>query len=259
MFSVAKRRQIANACVMGALGDKLMGRAGQWMMGRVVPRTFLKHLQRHLRTVAPEREDELIARIKERFNHHVERDADLVVDGPSDGMLAMSATVHGAYEVLVEEIGDPDRTIAYLQHVFGESLEHMSSLATALLFRAKDDPMDLIEQFLRKWTISYGDTMNFEFTREGSEAIEMRITKCFMKEYFDRHGIVSVTEALCGGDTFWMNEIDPALMGIRCKRTCTMPRGAEADVFRIERTNDPLAENYDVVFDRSAPRPKTRT
>jgi hypothetical protein len=56
-------------------------------MGWVMPREFLQGIGKDLHRVAPQREDELIAAIKDRAEELIEANQDMAVDGPSRGML----------------------------------------------------------------------------------------------------------------------------------------------------------------------------
>ena len=107
-----------------SLTDKVFAAEGRWLMGKVMPRTLLSKIGKHLRTVAPGREDELVAAIGARAEGLAEEDRDLVVDGPAKGMLAMSAVVLAAFEVLRPELdGDERRTILFLQLFLGEAFQ----------------------------------------------------------------------------------------------------------------------------------------
>lgn len=147
------------------LRDHLLGRAGEWMFAKTTPKRFLEHLESHLRTVAPGRESDLVSRIRARAGEVADADADLVSDKASEGLLVTSATVLAAFEELEPGIGDRARTIAFLQHVFVESIEHTSSLSTRLLFRSGRDPAQTIEKFMTELTGLYGESFAFEFER----------------------------------------------------------------------------------------------
>lgn len=242
------------------LKNTMLSHVGEWMFGRLTPMRFISHLESHLETVtgSQARAKELVARIKERFGEIVEADRDLVVDPASRRMLAMAASVLASYEVLLDEIGDAPRKIAFIQHIFVESVEHSSSLSTGLLFRAGRDSEQTIKGFMSQLTGMYGKAMTFEFqekVEDSGKVFEMRVTNCFFKNFFERHRLTEVTTVLCAADSFWMDQIDPQLMGVRSNRTTLMPLGDDVDRFRIEETTDPAAENHDVLKERG---PATR-
>src|SRR5262249_9212418 len=80
----------------------------------------LEGIGRLLRLETPERKDELLALIRTRAEELEEADRDLPVDGPSQGMLALTTTVLAAYEALLPVFDeDQRRTILFLQHVLG--------------------------------------------------------------------------------------------------------------------------------------------
>lgn len=81
----------------------------------------------------------------------------------------------------------------------------------------------------------------------------MRVTNCFFKNFFARHGITEVTTVLCAADSFWMDQIDPPLMGLRSERTSLMSLGDDVDRFRVVETDDPAATNFDVLTRRRLP------
>ena len=233
------------------LADRIAELGGGWMMASFSTPRFLSHLKDHLTTVASGREAELIERIETRAQEIFDADAGaLVVDTGSRGMLVMSAAVLAAFEILGEVVGERERTILFLQHVFTESMVHVNSLATRLLLRRGAGGLDGVDAFVRPLTRIYGRTMEFEFERRGDEWLEMRVTRCFFKEFFDRRGERDVTTVMCAADAFWMDEIDPALMGLRSERTSLMSLGDDVDRFRIVTTDDPLATNRDVLKER---------
>lgn len=241
-----------------SVSQHLLGQTGKWMFGSITPRRFLSHLEDHLSAVlaSEARAKEMVAQIRTRWERIVEEDRDLIVDGPSEGMLTSAACVLAAYETLLSEIGDPARTIAFVQHVFVESVEHMSSLSTGLLFRSGKDSEKTIERFMSQLTAMYGKGFDFEFertTEDGERVFEMRVTRCFFKEFFERHGLREVTTVLCAADSFWMDQIDPPLMGVRSERTALMSLGDDVDRFRIVETHDPAATNTDVLKERRLP------
>jgi hypothetical protein len=243
-----------------SLTDTTLGHVGEWMFGKLTPKKYFSHLESHLETVTGSRPraKELVARIKDRFGEIVEEDRDLVIDPASKGMLAMAASVLASYEVLLDEIGDAPRTIAFIQHIFVESVEHTSSLSTGLLFRAGKDSEKTITSFMGQLTGMYGRAMTFEFeekVEDDGKVFEMRVTNCFFKNFFEQHGLTEVTTVLCAADSFWMDQIDPQLMGVRSNRTTLMSLGDDVDRFRIEQTTDPTAKNHDVLNERG---PATR-
>ncbi len=223
---------------------------GGWMLGGFSTRRFLAHLEPHLTTVIPGREKQCVRSIRGRAKQIVREDeADLVVDRGSKGMLRMSAAVLAAYESLAPELGH-ERTILFLQHVFTESIVHTSGPASGLLLRRGGESLDTVERFMRPLTRIYGKAMEFEFERNGDEWFEMRVTKCFFAQFFSRRGLRDVTTVMCAADAFWMDQIDPALMGVRAERTSLLSLGDPVDRFRIVASDDPLSEGSDVLRTR---------
>jgi hypothetical protein len=55
-----------------AVGDKLLGAEGHWLMGRVMPRQFLDGVGKYLEHFQPDRKDEVIDAIKARAAEVVE-------------------------------------------------------------------------------------------------------------------------------------------------------------------------------------------
>ena len=240
-----------------AISDKIGSIVGRWMMSKFTTPKFFSHLEDHLFTLAEGREKELVKEIKKRAGEIYEEDKEaLIVDEGSKGMLVMSAAVLAAYEVLVREIGDKNKTILFLQHVFTEVNVHTNSLASRLLLRRKGKVLDVVESFMEPLTKAYGSTMTFEFIRDGDDSYDFRVTKCFFKEFFERRGVREVTTIICAADAFWMNEIDPALMGVYVERTSIMSLGDDYDSFRVVTTDDPLIENRDCLDKRGPGRPE---
>jgi hypothetical protein len=229
-----------------AFANRVLRAEGTWLFGSFIPRELLRHLPEHLAVLAPGREHELRASIERRSRELVDENRDLIVDGPSKGMLGMSAVVLAAYEQLRGVVGDDRRTILFLQHLFVEVLQRSSELATRLLLR-RDDPLDAAEQVLGQGTAMYGDAMTFEVERPDADTFEMRVTGCFFERFFAAHDAREVTTVLCAWDANWMRALDPATMGIVAERTSLRSLGDDACRFRVRRTDDPIAEVRDVL------------
>jgi hypothetical protein len=227
--------------------DRVLAAEGRWLMGRFMPGEVLDGIGRYLRLVAPEREHELVATIKDRAGRLVEADADLVVDGPSRGMLALSAVLLAGFEALVPVFdGDERRTIRYLQHVFGAVLRRSFEVAVEALAR-RDDPLDAVDRACRTGFAMYGSSFDIDFDRVDGETFEMRVGRCFFHDFFTRHGQPAVTTVLCAWDANWMTALDPATSGLRSERTSLLALGDDACRFRVVTTDDPLAPHVDAL------------
>jgi hypothetical protein len=221
-------------------------------MGRIMPHRFLDGLEDHLRRIAPGREQELVDGIRDRSKELFEADQDMVVDGPSKGMLILSAIVLAADEAVRPELGgDQRRTIAFLQQVFGAVHERSVELAVKAL-RHADDPLDTIDAGCRTTFAMYGSYFDIEFDRVTADAFEMRVGRCFFRDFFARHDVIPLTTVLCAWDANWMRDLDPAVTGLRAERASLLSLGHAGCVFRVERTDDPLAVYTDALLDRSA-------
>ena len=74
-----------------------------------------------------------------------------------------------------------------------------------MLFRSGKDAEKTIERFMSQLTAMYGKAFDFEFERtseDGTNVFEMRVTNCFIKNFFERHGLLPVTIVLCAADSF---------------------------------------------------------
>jgi len=230
-----------------SLSDKVFAAEGRWLMGRVVPHRLLKGIDSHLTVVAPDRSQELVEKIGARAEELVEEDGDLAVDGAAKGMLAMSAVVLAAFEVLRPEFdGDERRTILFLQHVFGEVLQRSIEIVIEALAK-RDAPLDAVEKAMRKSSAMYGSYFRFDFERPDAETFEMRVDRCFFRDFFSRHDATLVTTVLCAWDANWMKALDPAVSGLRAERTSLLSLGGDACRFRVLGTDDPLAAYQDVL------------
>ncbi|GAA2888140.1 hypothetical protein GCM10010472_53100 [Pseudonocardia halophobica] len=230
---------------------------GRWLMGRFAPRELLDGIGDYLHRAAPEREEELMAAIRARAAELAEQDADLPVDGPSRGMLALSSVVLAAFETLLPLFdGDRVRTIRYLQRVFGAMLRRTVDAAFGALAR-REDPLGAVDDACRADFAMYGDYYETTFERTDG-TFEMRIGRCFFRDFFDRHDARPVTTVLCAWDANWMTALDPALGGLVSERTSLLSLGDDACRFRVHRTDDPLARHSDALDrfgDEPAPAP----
>jgi hypothetical protein len=227
--------------------DKVFAVEGRWLMGRMMPDELLEGIGRYLRLVAPEREHELVDAIRDRAAQLIEDDGDMVVDGPSKGMLALSGVILAAYETLVPLFdGDERRTILYLQHVFGAVLRRSFEVAVEALAK-RDHPLDALDAACRKGFAMYGSYYGIEFDRVDPATFEMRVSRCFFHDFFTRHGAPQVTTVLCAWDANWMTALDPAVSGLVSERTTLLSQGDSACRFRVLETDDPLATHRDAL------------
>jgi hypothetical protein len=225
---------------------------GRWLMGRVMPHSFLDGLEDHLRLITPGREGELVDGIRDRSQDLFEQDQDMIVDGPSKGMLVLSAIVLAAYEAVLPELdGDQRRTIAFLQQVFGAVLERSVELVVKALEHV-DDPLDTLDAECRKTFAMYGSYYDIDFERVDADRFEMRVGRCFFRDFFSRHDLTPVTTVLCAWDANWMHALDPGTTGLVSARTSLLSLGHASCVFRVERTDDPLAAHTDALHPSSA-------
>jgi hypothetical protein len=84
----------------------------------------------------------------------------------------------------------------------------------------KHDPsLDSIDSLCRKDFAMYGFYFGIEFGRPDPDTFEMRVDRCFFRDFFDRHGARPVTTVLCGWDANWMQALDPRTgrTGGRCR------------------------------------------
>jgi hypothetical protein len=231
------------------LTDKLLGVEAHWLMGRVMPHDFLDEIGKYLHTVAPEREDVLIDAIKARAGEIADADKDMTTDQTSKGALAIGATVLAAFETLLPLFdGDERRTILYLQHALGPSLRRPYEHSFQFLSE-RERPLDKIEKVCDAMPALYGDGWDMEMARPEPGLFEMKVKRCFWREFFARHDAPLVTTVMCAWDTNWMRAIDPAVSGLRAERSSLLSLGDSECRFAVEETDDPL-HGYTDALDR---------
>jgi L-2-amino-thiazoline-4-carboxylic acid hydrolase len=229
------------------VGEKVLGAEAHWMMGRVMPRQFLDSIGEYLDLEAPERTDELIKAVRARAEELVDADHNMVVDEPSKGALAISAVVLASFEQLLPLFdGDERRTILFLQHVMGTVLKRPYQLMFQTLSR-REEPLDKIDKACRKMEPLYGDGWDMTFERPEPQVFEMKVRRCFFRDFFARHDATLVTTVMCAFDVNWMQAIDPAVSGLRAERTSLLSLGDEECRFAVLETDDPLARYVDTL------------
>ncbi len=229
------------------VGEKILGAEAHWMMGRVMPRQFLDGIGEYLDLEASERKDELIKTIQARAEELVDIDHDMVVDEPSKGALAISAVALASFEQL-RPLFDEDerRTILLLQHVMGTVLKRPYQLMFQTLSK-REEPLDKIDKACRKMEPLYGAGWDMTFERPEPQVFEMKVRRCFFRDFFTRHDATLVTTVMCAFDVNWMQAIDPAVSGLRAERTSLLSLGDEECRFAVIETDDPLAHYSDTL------------
>ena len=241
-----------------AATDAVMAAEGRWMMGRHGPRELIDGIGAYLARATPDRADELVAAIRKRRAELAEAGRDMIVDGPSAGMLELSATVLAAYETLLPIFADDRRrTLRYLQHVVGSLLRRPLEMGVEALAR-QDDPLDAVDRACRTFVGIYGEYFDIGFDRPTEDTLEMRVDRCFFRDFFARNQTTPVTTVLCAWDRNWMTALDPAVSGLRSERTTLLSLGDGACRFHVLRTDDPLARHHDALeeAERAADEPE---
>jgi L-2-amino-thiazoline-4-carboxylic acid hydrolase len=240
-----------------SLRDRILGAESRWIMGRVMAGDFLKGVGEYLHLVAPEREDELMVAIKARAEELAEADEDMVVDKPSEGALGVGVAVLASFETLLPLFdGDERRTILYLQHVMGTVLTRPYEIALKAL-GGRENPLDKIDKACRAEGPFYGAGWDIDFERPEPGLFEMKVKRCFWRDFFDRHDARLVTTVMCSWDTNWMRSVDPAVMGLRAERTSLLSLGDDECRFAVLETDDPLASYTDKVEQRFVDTPES--
>jgi hypothetical protein len=233
-----------------AVGDKLLAADAHWVMGRVMPREFLNAVGETLHHAAPERESEVMTAIKARAEELFEEDKDMATDGPGKGGLAICAVVLASYEQLVPVFdGDERRTILYLQHVMSTVLKRPYELFFGGLSKRKD-ALDKIDKACTKMKAMYPAYFEWDFGRPEPGTFEMKVKRCFFRDFFARHDATLVTTVMCAFDVNFMQAIDPAVSGLRAERTSLLSLGDEECRFAVLETDDPLAPYTDKLDQR---------
>jgi hypothetical protein len=203
-----------------------------------------------LHLVAPEREEELSAAIRARAEELAEADKDMVVDKPSEGALRIGVAVLASFETLLPLFdGDERRTILYLQHVMGEVLTGPYEIAFKTLSE-REHPLDKIDKVCRAEAPFYRAGWDIDYERPKPGLFEMKVERCFWRDFFDRHDSRLVTTVMCAWDTNWMRAIDPAVSGLRAERTSLLSLGDDQCRFAVLETDDPLAGYSDKIEQR---------
>jgi L-2-amino-thiazoline-4-carboxylic acid hydrolase len=230
----------------------MLAAEAHWVMGRVMPREFLGGVGETLDHVAPERKDELMDAIGARAGELVAEDQDMATDGPAKGALAICAVVLASFEKLVPVFdGDKRRTILYLQHVMSTVLRRPYELFFGSLSK-REDALDKIDRACTKMKAMYPEYFEWDFGRPDPGTFEMKVRRCFFRDYFDRHDSRLLTTVMCAFDVSFMQAIDPAVSGLRAERTSLLSLGDHECRFAVLETDDPLAEYTDKLDQRFA-------
>jgi hypothetical protein len=67
----------------------------------------------------------------------------------------------------------------------------------------------------------YPDYFEFDFERPDPGLFEMKIRRCFFRDFFDRHDARLVTTVMCAFDVTFMKAIDPSVSGRRSALPCS--------------------------------------
>jgi L-2-amino-thiazoline-4-carboxylic acid hydrolase len=191
--------------------------------------------------------------ITNRAEEIADANADMVVDNPSKGALAVGAVVLESFETLLPQFDrDERRTILYLQHVMGGGAEAPLRIRIPDPQRARQS-LDKIDKACRAEEPFYGSAWDIHYERPEPGLFEMKVKRCFWREFFDRHDARLVTTVMCAFDTTWMRAINPSVSGLRAERTSLLSLGDDECRFAVLETDDPLAGYKDKLEQRFVP------
>jgi hypothetical protein len=83
----------------------------------------------------------------------------------------------------------------------------------------REEPLDKIDTACRKMEPLYGAGWDMRFERPEPQVFEMKVRRCFFRDFFADHDATLVTTVMCAFDVNWMQAIDPAVRGLRAERT----------------------------------------
>lgn len=137
----------------------------------------------------------------------------------------------------------------FLQHVMGTVLKRPYQLMFQTLSK-REEPLDKIDKACRKMEPLYGQGWDMRFERPEPQVFEMKVRRCFFRDFFARHDATLVTTVMCAFDVNWMQAINPAVSGLRAERTSLLSLGDEECRFAVLETDDPLAHYTDTLEQR---------
>jgi hypothetical protein len=140
----------------------------------------------------------------------------MVVDKPSEGALGIGVAVLASFETLSE----------------------------------REHPLGKIDKVCRAEAPFYGAGWDIDYERPNPGLFEMKVKRCFWRDFFDRHDSRLVTTVMCAWDTNWMRAIDPAVNWLRAERTSLLSLGDDQCRFAVLETDDPLAGYTDKIEQR---------
>jgi L-2-amino-thiazoline-4-carboxylic acid hydrolase len=181
----------------------------------------------------------------------------MVVDKPSEGALGVGVAVLASFETLLPLFdGDERRTILFLQQVMGSVLTRPYQIALKAV-SGRENPLDKIEKACRAEEPFDGAGWDIDYERPEPGLFEMKVKRCFWRDFFDRHDARLVTTVTCSWDTNWMQAVDPAVIGLRAERTSLLSLGDDECRFAVLETDDPLAGYTDKVEQRIVDKPES--
>ncbi|MGH2584972.1 MAG: L-2-amino-thiazoline-4-carboxylic acid hydrolase [Dehalococcoidia bacterium] len=218
------------------LQEKLVDVTREWLFGRVMPKAFLKHLQKHLKDTFPDRATALMAEIRAQIPPILAASDDVFPDEAGRDMLEISATALAAFRVLSPVIGDEEKTIELFRHIASQFGLRSTRLGTRLLMAKPGSKIATIDSTFKGSAPILGKAWEVTFTRDGDQFFEMRFTRCGFHDFFARNGVEQLTTLFCAWDRTWLDEITPERNGIEATRPTTLGYGGGACPFQFRAT-----------------------
>ena len=171
--------------------------------------------------------------------------------------MAICAVVLASYETLLPFFdNDKERMIRELLQMRRAVLEKPYETIFGGLSR-REDGLDKLESACRKEEPFYGASWDIEYARPREDLFEMKVHRCFYRDFFERHDMLLLTTVMCAFDVNFMRAIDPAESGLRAERSSLMSLGDEECRFAVLETDDPKALYSDVLEQRFAESPES--
>ncbi len=220
---------------MSELGDFIK----HYMFGHQAPSQFMNGLKSEIKDSLEVDADTVVDSIKKEAKEIEKQNESSIVDAPSHGHLELCSSVMSAYNNLLPEIGDKDKTVEFISKAMMKGVNNLSmrTSLSLMLDACKNNPdrlRDIFSWLMKQYGATFGWTAEHtESDEEDSFAIE--IEKCYYFNFFSSHDVAFLTPILCQLDSIWFEMVDPKKHGFTFdkSRYQTQGYGAPKCVFPI--------------------------
>lgn len=208
---------------------------------------YLRHFRRELRSVLPEKERELLRRVKDQASETYEARRGETPDPQGLMIISTCSLILASYRELTSNGVTEDRAFEAARNSFSSIFAKSARKTVRALLLFLPDPV----RTMRKRSIAplfgavFGQLFTFE-ERRTNDSFVFVIPQCGIHEFFSKEGEPQLTRAFCAWDRNWLGVLDSSNRPVATRRSLTLVTDGRPCEFHFEPAAPEPAPTIDV-------------